>query len=195
MYVRSIKSQRGDTIIEVLIALSVLALILVAGYSISTRSINGVRVSQERSEALRVAESQLEQLRGLSSGVATADALIGRGLVLENNGFSVSNSPYPDVKFTPETDASFNAFCIDAGQPVKYSVTNFKDFSQYSADPALKCVVNSRYHVVIRPEYKYVSDVPRQLSISYRVTVYWDRAGGGQIESLNLAYKLTVPEV
>lgn len=195
MHITSMRSQRGDTIIEVLIALSVLALILVAGYSISTRSITGVRVSQERSEALRVAESQLEQIRGLSAGVGTAEKLTDSGLVLENNNFGTNSTP-PVVFPPPQADAAFNAFCIDGGSPIKYNVSNFKDFSLYSAAPADRCVVNGRYHVVIQPEYRFVSNtLPKQLAISYKVTVYWDRAGGGEVQSLSLAYKLTVPEI
>lgn len=190
-----LRPQNGDTIVEVLIALSVLALILVAGYSISTRSINGVRASQERSEALRVAESQLEQIRGLSAGVGTADKLKDSGLVLENNNFG-SNSTPPVVFPPPQADAAFNAFCIDAGQPVKYNVSNFKDFAQYNVPPAQRCVVNNRYHVVVQPDYRFVSNTPpKQLSIVYKVTVYWDRVGGGEVQSLSLAYKLTVPEI
>ncbi len=62
MFIKAIKNQRGDTIIEVMIALSVLMVIIVGGYSIATRSLNGVRIAQERSEASKIAEGQLEAI-------------------------------------------------------------------------------------------------------------------------------------
>ena len=57
------RSQRGDTILEVLIAVSILSLILIISFSLANRSNQGVRQAQERGEASRHTESQIELLK------------------------------------------------------------------------------------------------------------------------------------
>lgn len=59
-----VNNQSGTTIVELLISVAVLGAVLVGGYSIATRSLNGVQVAKERTEALRLAEGQIEQIRG-----------------------------------------------------------------------------------------------------------------------------------
>jgi prepilin-type N-terminal cleavage/methylation domain-containing protein len=56
-------SQRGDTIIEVLISIAVVSLILGGAFATTRRSQEGVRDSQEHAQALKLLESQLEQVR------------------------------------------------------------------------------------------------------------------------------------
>jgi type II secretory pathway pseudopilin PulG len=55
--------QRGDTIIEVLLALTVVGLSLGIAYGITTRSLNIGQNAQERTEAVKLAESQIEILK------------------------------------------------------------------------------------------------------------------------------------
>ncbi len=63
-------NQAGDTIVEVLIAIAVISLVLGSSYAITRRSSVAIRVAQEHSEALKIAESQLEQLKSLSGNTA-----------------------------------------------------------------------------------------------------------------------------
>lgn len=56
-------AQRGDTIIEVLISIAVVSVILGGAFVTTRRSQEGVRDSQEHAQALKLVESQLEQLR------------------------------------------------------------------------------------------------------------------------------------
>ena len=53
-------SQRGDTIIEVLLAMSVIGLVIGASFGIANRSGQIGQDAQERSEALKLAETQVE---------------------------------------------------------------------------------------------------------------------------------------
>lgn len=55
--------QNGDTIVEVLIAIAVVSGVLGATYSIMNRNMLLVRDNQERSEASKIAQSQLELLK------------------------------------------------------------------------------------------------------------------------------------
>jgi prepilin-type N-terminal cleavage/methylation domain-containing protein len=59
------RRQRGDTLVEVLIAIAVVSMILGGAYVTTNRSLYATRSAQERGNALKLAESQLEQLKGL----------------------------------------------------------------------------------------------------------------------------------
>ena len=60
--IRKLNNQNGDTIVEVLLAIAVVSVVLAGAYASVTRSLNSARVSQERSEAVKLVESQLESL-------------------------------------------------------------------------------------------------------------------------------------
>ncbi len=68
--VQNNKRQRGDTIIEVLIAMSVVGLVLASSFAITNRATLTGRAAQERTEALKLAESQLELLKVYGKDVA-----------------------------------------------------------------------------------------------------------------------------
>lgn len=88
--------QRGDTIVEVLIAVAVVAVVLAGAYVATNRSLLTTRSSQERVNALKLAEAQIEQIKGLADS-------------------------QPEVLFTAAgSDASPNPFCIakESGLPV-----------------------------------------------------------------------------
>lgn len=78
---RSFKKQAGDTIIEVLLAMTVIGLSLGVAYGIANRSARIGRQAQERTEATKLAESQLELMKGY----------------LNNN--TVPRSSYQDANF------------------------------------------------------------------------------------------------
>lgn len=57
------KNNKGDTIVEVLISIAVLGLILSVSYALANRDTQYVQQSQERAEAQKISEQQLELLR------------------------------------------------------------------------------------------------------------------------------------
>jgi type II secretory pathway pseudopilin PulG len=70
MFVRRIyehQRERGDTVVEVLIAVAVVAVVLGGAYVTTNRNLLAVRSSQERVNALKLAESQIEQIKGLAA--------------------------------------------------------------------------------------------------------------------------------
>lgn len=69
--------QRGDTIVEVLIAIAVISLVLAGAYVTTNRNLLATRAAQERGNALTLAESQLEQIKSLA--VSDPDVLFGAG--------------------------------------------------------------------------------------------------------------------
>jgi prepilin-type N-terminal cleavage/methylation domain-containing protein len=63
-------TNRGDTIVEVLVAIAIVSSVLAGAYASANRSSKVTRTAQERGEALKLAESQIEQVKiALDSGV------------------------------------------------------------------------------------------------------------------------------
>ena len=56
-------NQKGDTIVEVLIAIAIVSLVLGGAFVSTRRSSTAVRTAQERGEALKFAEKQVELLK------------------------------------------------------------------------------------------------------------------------------------
>ena len=66
---------RGDTIVEVLIAIAVVSMVLGGAYATTNRSLQASRSAQEQGVAIKLVESQLEQLKALADtpgGLSTA---------------------------------------------------------------------------------------------------------------------------
>lgn len=76
MRLRSTKphNQAGDTIVEVLICILVISIVLAGAFTVTNKSLLSVRASQERSQAIKLAESQLERLRTTEAAIALATA-------------------------------------------------------------------------------------------------------------------------
>lgn len=92
-------SERGDTIVEVLISIAVISLVLGGAYVTTNRSLQATRASQERVNALKLAESQIEQIKGLAA--TDPDQLFG----------VTAPSPFCIAKATGLPVAATNAAC------------------------------------------------------------------------------------
>lgn len=66
--------QHGDTIVEVLIAIVVVASVLGGAFVVSNNSTKNVRKSQEHSEALQILQGQIEQYRAFAGSQDTEGA-------------------------------------------------------------------------------------------------------------------------
>lgn len=64
-------SERGDTIVEVLICILVISTMLAGAFVTTNNSLQAVRMSQERSQAVKIAESQIESVRALGDNSMT----------------------------------------------------------------------------------------------------------------------------
>lgn len=90
------RSQRGDTLVEVLISILVVSLILTGAYVATNQSTVGIRNSQEHAEALKLAQGQLEQLRANSSSSQTIFAQAAGSPFCMVNGNAVLVSSQSD---------------------------------------------------------------------------------------------------
>lgn len=114
--------ERGDTIIEVLIAIAVASSVLAITYATMNRNLLIIRDSQERTEAAKIAQGQIEALRGMT---------------LDNPALLIA----ADSNFCMKTDGT-TPQSVAGGSPAVN--LNADDWSHYTG-----ACVNGIYHVVI----------------------------------------------
>ena len=81
-------SQRGDTLVEVLLALAIIGLILGVTYGTASRSVRTGRFAQEQTEALKIAESQLELVKLIAGSSQSATVFAD-----PDNSFCITGTP------------------------------------------------------------------------------------------------------
>jgi type II secretory pathway pseudopilin PulG len=123
-YLRKL-NQSGDTIVEVLIAIAVLTSVLGAAYSIMSLNMAKLRDNQERTEASKIAQSQIEALIGISKTdlsilpSGTSPFCIEYSVPLSINSVS-AGSPAADLN-ADDLDTHY-ADCTDSTGIYKYAV-------------------------------------------------------------------------
>jgi Tfp pilus assembly protein PilV len=68
------RSEAGDTIVEVMIAIVVISTVLSGAFLVSRTSLKHVRDSEEHSQALKLVQGQVELLRDVAAQVKESDA-------------------------------------------------------------------------------------------------------------------------
>ncbi len=104
--------QRGDTLVEVLISMTVISLVLGGAYTTTSRSLSATRAAQERGNALKLAESQVEQIKNIvatspddifGAGVSTKFCVDGTGTVYDASIAPLNTHCIVDVQGNPTT--------------------------------------------------------------------------------------------
>jgi type II secretory pathway pseudopilin PulG len=159
------RNQRGDTIVEVIIAVAVISSVLAGAFTVSQASTLGVRNSQEHAETLNILQSQVEYVRSMA-------------LQETSNTSGVF-------------DPTYEVYCINDSNPAAPVIVEIPfgggaippiasdNFTAYPA--ACKKGQDSRYHVAI--EYNQTDGV-------FRFSGRWDRLGGGQKNNAELKYRI-----
>lgn len=78
--------QRGDTIIEVLIAIGIVSLVLTTAYAITNKNTQAIQANEERLQAQRLVESQVELLSTKSA------SLVGGATCFNTSGAPASGN-------------------------------------------------------------------------------------------------------
>lgn len=79
------RRSKGDTIVEVLLAIAITSIVLAGAYVAVDRSMKATRSAQERGEAIKVAEAQIERLKYLNFSNSAAD-------IYQNGPFCITST-------------------------------------------------------------------------------------------------------
>ncbi|MEI6755862.1 MAG: type II secretion system protein [bacterium] len=93
------KSQAGDTIVEVLIALTILGLALSIAYATASRSLTAIRLANETSNATAIAKSQVEQIRSAAS-LPSSTFCFSTANISEGDQITANIDTNPDCRLT-----------------------------------------------------------------------------------------------
>lgn len=159
------RKQGGDTIVEVLIAMTVVAAVLGASYTIVNRTLANARQAQEHSEALQIANKQIEYLTTLMASGSVGDLTDGTptfNCANKNTGALEPQNGLGD----PSQLSRYAAACISDG-----SVQYFTAF-KYDTNPA---------------------DATNGPVKFFRVYVTWPSVTGHGNDQVTLAYRAYQP--
>lgn len=81
------KNQAGDTIVEVIIAVMIVATILAGAFSVTNRSARAVRDSEEHAQALQYLQGQVELLRNAAATRSALPSSLSTGFCLSASAF------------------------------------------------------------------------------------------------------------
>ena len=137
-----ISNQSGDTIVEVLISLAILTFVLAAAFNTASQSYTNVRNSQEHSEALTIAQTQIEEIREITPGSFVASG-VNKDNCIQDNGSTISPSTNTcDVENNNQAGSAYQTSCPPA---VSYcyniEVTRSSAFTSGSATSYLYSIV------------------------------------------------------
>lgn len=85
------RSERGDTIIEVLIATGIVSLVLTSAYALTNRNIQATQEVQEQAYAQKLVEQQVELLRASATKPASDGCFNASGVSVTGAACKVTN--------------------------------------------------------------------------------------------------------
>lgn len=160
---------RGDTIIEVLISIAIVGLVIAGAYALASRSLQQGITASERTEALKLAEGQIEHLK-LRHRVAWTNNFYDT----DNNNFCLGTSATGVGQ--PGWDPIVNNFNPTV-TPTTLTVSSGTEPGYINTSEQVRCVsshTNPKYFIDITFRG---SNIPNP---TYLITVRWNAIGGGQ---------------
>jgi Tfp pilus assembly protein PilV len=109
--------QAGDTMVEVAICLTISVAALVAGMISANQSIHNTRQSQERSEAVKIAQQQIEQSKAFSKTLPQNYCLNNDTLITWT-----SSTPTPPQDYSVDNFANYPDGCKPNDSPGIYHI-------------------------------------------------------------------------
>lgn len=170
---RQVDDQRGDTLVEVTLALAILISVLLGATTIAVRAFNISRTAQERTHIANEAQAQMETLRAFRDNHTWSEFLHG----LSGIYAGVLNSASYSCTVTP----GFSGPCFHMGSAVVNSRQEFVPFAGRIAGS----VPTSFIEIAASPE---ASGTPQFVDI---VIAYgFEREGGGVLNYGHLKTRL-----
>jgi len=160
--------QKGDTIVEVLIALAVLSLAFVISYATANSALIAAQNAQEHSLALEYIDAQLQALRYVAT---------------QPNQTLISQKEFNAPKYPN------SAFCLEAtGSGVdisNYFTAIVGNKSSYPNSAPVSCsILNGSFHYYIAIEPQ------RQIKNTFTVDIWWQGLGSLGIQQEQLSYRV-----
>lgn len=176
-FIEKIKSnQRGDTLIEVLLATVVISIVIASAYSLTTRAARANQTALERTTVNNLMREQMEVIRG-------AHNTNRGGSFWQNIESRVTSATIPSTARTDCTpvDAA-NAFYVDTSTSIDYNLDS--SIQSYSSP--------STFH----PLYDVWVEIYQPPLVASFVDVYvracWDGIGGQGIQTSGLVLRLVL---
>ena len=111
------KNQRGDTIVEVLIAIGIESLVLVTAYATTNRNVAIMQNTREQTQAQKLVEKQIELLRAYPAFSGTcfsgSSPANGNDCKLKNNG-SAAGTGYTGAVYDMNISKTSDTYTISA---------------------------------------------------------------------------------
>ena len=169
--------QRGDTIVEVLVAIAVLSAVLGGAFVSARRSFNATQQAKDRDQAVRLAESQTERLKAATAGLA--DVLFDSSSPAEfclDNDLGLDN-PATKANLTGSLAADIN---MDTFADPPYPSPCVLDSANRTFSSASPSSI---------PYYISIQRSGTDTNLTFTVRVRWERAGGGGREQAQIIYR------
>ncbi len=166
---RSIRhiGQRGDTMVEVLLAIAVVSSVLAISYSIMNRNLLTLRDNQERTAAAKVSQGQLEALRARWGTPAVWNSqIVPKG----TGAFCVRGASLPDLAAPPAAD------------PANDVLANYGSCGGLDSNGVQ--VAGGIYRVAVQ---RFGSPAG---NYGYRIYVRWEQVGTGKPNQMITVYRL-----
>ena len=122
--------ERGDTMIEVLVAIAIISLVLVTAYALTNKNTQAIQANQERIQAQHLAESQLEALKAAGAIAHAGGCFVGVVDTASNGCNPVPPQPGSGASYNVQVDgpAANNIYTVNVswisvgGTPAKLSM-------------------------------------------------------------------------
>jgi Tfp pilus assembly protein PilV len=160
-----LKNQVGDTIVEVLIALTLITFVLVGAYYTANQSYRNNIDAQEHTQAYGVAQNQIEYLKIFGSGISSGNCLLDNG----SSVIQASNTPSTNgcnVESNNLSSSGYKYSC-PTSSPFCYAVSINKIAASSYSLPLTGANLNT-----------------------YQISVSWKALGGGSSDDVSLYYRL-----
>ncbi|HLB66385.1 MAG TPA: hypothetical protein VJJ78_02200 [Candidatus Saccharimonadales bacterium] len=153
-------NNRGDTIVEVLLALTIVSSMLGGAYVLSNRSLSNSRGSQERGEALKIAEAQLERLKS-SINNGNDDAFNSTNIFCMNESNNVTAATSPTLGLVPALNSAqddLNIYTTDC----KIQKQSLPYYVAFETESSSQFYVHVRWDSLTGPSHN-------EVTLTYRI--------------------------
>ncbi len=156
------RRQAGDTIVEVMIALAVTGAVIGSSFAIASRSSRVGQQAQERTEALKLVESQIELLKASA----------------QSNNLTMFARTTP---FCLSTNASGVVYNDNTSVPTDFIADSLGGYGAGCAQGT-----SNRYKMSIMVTNTTTAGITKSL---FGVTARWEKIGGG-VDEVKLQYRM-----